>query len=197
MSSQKLDPKDTVKDKNGIDKHVNDKFPLTTYMVAGSSAEKKTDNKIYVMKWGEMVKTNKEDEIHSDMDSDDEEKLTKEPNVRFESIPHRGGINRIRSMYGSPIVATWNEDAEVGIYDVTSALEELDKDQTKKQKKQTKVHGGNKLAGFKHKAEGYALDWSPLTFGRLATGSCNAELNLFQATDETCSNFVKETVVGL
>jgi hypothetical protein len=29
-------------------------------------------------------------------------------------------------MYGSPIVATWNEDAEVGIYDVTPALEELD-----------------------------------------------------------------------
>ena len=36
-----------------------------------------------------------------------------------------------------------------------------------------------------------------MTFGRLATGACNAELNLFQASDETCSSFVKETVSGL
>jgi ribosome assembly protein RRB1 len=56
----------------GVDKHNSDKFPLTTYMVAGSQAEKKADNKIYVMKWSEMYKTNKEDEVHSDMDSDEE-----------------------------------------------------------------------------------------------------------------------------
>ena len=43
----------------------------------------------------------------------------------------------------------------------------------------TKSYAGTKLASFKHKNEGYALDWSPMTFGRLATGSCNAELNLF------------------
>jgi len=109
---------------------------MTAYMVAGSQAEKKSDNRIYVMKWSEMYRTNKEDEVHSDMDSDEEAAVSKEPVVRFESIPHRGGINRIRSMYGSPIVATWNEDAEVGIYDVTPALEELDKqDSSKKQPK--------------------------------------------------------------
>jgi ribosome assembly protein RRB1 len=151
-------------------------------MVAGSQAEKKTDNRIYVMKWSEMLKTNREDEVDSDMNSDEELPAVKEPNVRYESIPHRGGINRIRSMYGSPIVATWNEDAEVGIYDVTPAIEELDTDQTKRQKMgkvATKSYAGTKLASCKHKNEGYALDWSPMTFGRLATGSCNAELNLF------------------
>jgi len=126
QSSQALDPAETIQDKFKRDKHVNDKFPLTTYMVAGSQAEKKTDNRIYVMKWSEMYKTNREDEVHSDMDSDEEASMTREANVRYESIPHRGGINRIRSMYGSPIVATWNEDAEVGIYDITPALEELD-----------------------------------------------------------------------
>jgi len=34
--------------------------------------------------------------------------------------------------------------------------------------------GGCKVAGFKHKFEGYALDWSPMTYGRLASGSNDA-----------------------
>jgi hypothetical protein len=42
----------------------------------------------------------------------------KEPIIRFETVPHRGAVNRVRSMHGSPIVATWNEDAEVGIYNI-------------------------------------------------------------------------------
>jgi ribosome assembly protein RRB1 len=52
-------------------KHRTDKFPLTVYMVAGSQAEKKTENKLYVMKWSEMYKTDKEDEIDSEEDSDE------------------------------------------------------------------------------------------------------------------------------
>jgi len=31
-------------------------------------------------------------------------------------------------MYGTGIVATWNEDGEVGIYDVTQAVDALDQD---------------------------------------------------------------------
>lgn len=87
-------------------------------MVAGSQADKKSENKLYVMKWAEMYKTDKEDEVNSDMDSDEEAQAVKEPIIRFETVPHRGAVNRIRSMHGSPIVATWNEDAEVGIYNI-------------------------------------------------------------------------------
>lgn len=102
---------------------------MTVHMVAGSQAEsgKKNDNKLYVMKWSDMVKTDKEDEIDSDMDSDEENEKFREPIIRFETVPHRGSVNRLRSMYGSPIVATWNEDGEVGIYNVAQAIEELDK----------------------------------------------------------------------
>jgi len=70
------------------------------------------------MKWGEMHKTVNEDDDNSSDDSDNETQR-KEPVIRFESVPHRGAINRIKSMYGSPIVATWNEDAEVGIYNIS------------------------------------------------------------------------------
>lgn len=67
------------------------------------------------MKWADMHKTIKDDDVSSDED----EEQAKEPVMRFETIPHRGCVNRIRSMYGTGIVATWNDENEVGIYDVT------------------------------------------------------------------------------
>jgi hypothetical protein len=81
-----------------------------------------------------MDKTLNNDEMPSDHSSDDEEDIIekmnnriKEPIIRFESIPHRGSVNRIRSLHGSSIVATWSDANEVGIYNVSSALESLDK----------------------------------------------------------------------
>ena len=161
--------------RNNTLRHKKDTFPIDVYLVAGSQAEKRADNRIYVMKWGDMNKTTFEDEECSD--SEEEELRNREPIIRFEAIPVRGGINRIRSMHGTPIVATWSEEAEVAIYNVSSAIEELDRPMpTAKQQMQKKKYGGCKIAGFKHKQEGYALDWSQSTFGRLASGSNDASL---------------------
>jgi ribosome assembly protein RRB1 len=74
-------------------------------------------------------------------------------------------------MHGTGIVATWNDQSEVAIYNISEAVEELDSNIKSKQKK---AYGGTKLASFKHSDEGYALDWSPFTWGRLASGGCNA-----------------------
>jgi len=104
--------------------HKNDQYPMEAYFVAGSQAEKKSDNRIYVMKWADMVKTVDDDESCSDTDEENEK--MRDPVIRFETVPHRGSINRIRSMHGSPIVATWNEDGEVGIYNVAQAIDALD-----------------------------------------------------------------------
>ena len=134
----------------------------------------------------------------------------KEPIIRFESIPHRGSVNRIRSLHGSSIVATWSDENEVGIYNISSAISVLDlpveeeekvpttsKNKKKNKNKPKKAHGGCKVASFKHKSEGYALDWSPNTFGRLASGSCDSQLWVYTAADQNCSSFIKETQVGL
>jgi len=82
-----------------------------------------------------MEKTLNDDDVPEDNSEDDEEDIIeklnskmKEPVIRFESIPHRGCVNRIRTMHGSPIVATWNDEGEVGIYNISSALIELDKE---------------------------------------------------------------------
>ena len=45
-------------------------------------------------------------------------KTPPEPVIRFESIPHRGSVNRIRSLCGGPLVATWSDEGEVGIYNI-------------------------------------------------------------------------------
>ena len=111
--------------RNDTLRHKKDIFPMDVYLVAGSQAEKRADNRIYVMKWGDMNKTTFEDEECSD--SEEEELRNREPIIRFEAIPVRGGINRIRSMHGTPIVATWSEEGEVAIYNVSSAVEELDR----------------------------------------------------------------------
>ena len=88
---------------------------MTVYCVAGSQAEKKADNRLYVMKWGDMHKTVHEDD---ESDSEEERQAPVEPVIRFETVPHRGGVNRVRTMHNSSIVATWNEDCEVGIYNI-------------------------------------------------------------------------------
>jgi ribosome assembly protein RRB1 len=121
------------------------------------------------MKWADMKKTLKEED-ESESQSDEEDN---NPELRFETIPHKGCVNRIRSLHGSGIVATWNDDNEVGIYNISSAIEALDNNDPKT-KNQKKSYGGTKLAAFKYSDEGFALDWSPLTWGRLAAGSCNS-----------------------
>ena len=113
--------------------------------------------------------------------------------MRFEAVPHRGCVNRIRSMQGSGIVATWNDENEVGIYDISAAVEALDV----VGKKAPSSFGGSKIASFKHTDEGFALDWSPLTYGRLAAGCCNSQIWLYQPAEENCSSFVKEISGGL
>jgi len=45
---------------------------MDVYMVAGSQAEKRTDNRIYVMKWGDMHRTTQEDVECSDSDEETE-----------------------------------------------------------------------------------------------------------------------------
>lgn len=143
-----------------------------------------------------MQRTLKDDEELESGEEDDEQEA-KDPIMRFEAVPHRGCVNRIRSMYGTGIVATWNDENEVGIYNISSAIDALDEPAVQGKKKAQQSFGGSKVASFKHSDEGYALDWSPNTFGRLAAGSCNSQIWLYLPADENCSSFVKETQVGL
>jgi ribosome assembly protein RRB1 len=101
--------------KDDVKVHKNDKYPYTVYLAAGSQAQKRSDNRIYVMKWTNMAQTLKP---ANPEESDSDEPEEEQPSLMHEIVPHKGGVNRLRTMHGSSIIATWNDEAEVAIYDV-------------------------------------------------------------------------------
>lgn len=72
LGSNEFDHTQSFMDKNNIRRHKGDRFPMTVYFVAGSQAEKKSDNKIYVMKWTDMHKTVNQDDELSDSDEEND-----------------------------------------------------------------------------------------------------------------------------
>ena len=76
------------------------------------------------MKWSNMHKTLNDDEEQSEEDEEEDTKK-KDPVMVYEAIPHNGGVNRIRSMHGSNLVATWSDENEIGVYDVSKVIDVL------------------------------------------------------------------------
>lgn len=94
-------------------------YPFDVYVVAGSQAVKRTDNKLYVMKWTNLTKTLNEGEGDDDED-------TEEAKLYYEGVPHKGAVNRLRAMHGSNIVATWGDEGDVSIFDMSKAIAQLE-----------------------------------------------------------------------
>ncbi|CAE7942873.1 grwd1, partial [Symbiodinium sp. KB8] len=69
------------------------KMPLTTFFVAGTQADTPKNNSLLVLKASNLVRTqHDEDEDVVDLDEEDD------PVLEIQSIPHYGGINRVRVM---------------------------------------------------------------------------------------------------
>ena len=93
-------------------------------------------------------------------------------------------MNRIRSLINSPIVAFWNEKAEIHILDLTKNYEKLNNN----------VHSHKrdkpKEIVLQSQCEGFALNWNPNKIGQLATGNCLGQIELFE-NDETFTSWKK------
>ncbi|KAH9273214.1 hypothetical protein BASA83_004503 [Batrachochytrium salamandrivorans] len=102
-------------------------FPMTSYVVAGSQADEPSANKIYIMKMSSLYKTKHDGD--DDMDEDDDPNdLDDDPLLESRTIPHEGGINRIRLMPHPEvhIAATMSETGKVHIYDLSQHILALD-----------------------------------------------------------------------
>jgi ribosome assembly protein RRB1 len=66
------------------------------YLVAGTQADRASNNKLVVMKLTQLHRTkhdeDEDDAELSDSDDDDEE----DPVMEVQVIPHQGGVNRVR-----------------------------------------------------------------------------------------------------
>ena len=72
-----------------------DKYPYTTYMVAGSQTNEQ-NGFLYYMKWYNMYKTKYDDDPDKGADSDDEE--AQNPYMKYQKVKVKGNINRIKSI---------------------------------------------------------------------------------------------------
>jgi len=187
--SMVVDYKDPVNSQT-TKRHKLDKYPYTVYLVGGTQTDptSKVSNKLYVMKWSNMYKTQYDNDSESD---DDPDNLDEDPELLYEWVPLKSSINRVRSMNNSPVTALWTEAGEVAIYDTSALFLKLNskkvnnKKKTKKKLKDTNC----KVRGFLHPTEGYALDWSPLKKGVLASGGHDAKIYTYLPTDTSLADW--------
>ncbi|GAU23491.1 hypothetical protein TSUD_81730 [Trifolium subterraneum] len=115
--------------------------------------------------------------------------------LQLRKVTHEGCVNRIRSMTQNPhICASWAESGYVQIWDMSSHLTAL---------AETEVEGVQgvdavqvPLQKFKHRDEGYAIDWSPLVPGRLLSGDCNNNIYLWEPTSAATWNVNQTPFTG-
>jgi ribosome assembly protein RRB1 len=130
----------------------------------------------------------------SDNDEDeDEDNLDEDPVLEYLSVPHFGGVNRVRAQplpAGQPLpassqpyfVASWAETGKVHIWDVRPLIYALDtpsgsvdKERTEKPRYTVDAHS---------RAEGFAMDWAASDTGalRLLTGDIHSKIYLTTST---------------
>ena len=126
----------------------------------------------------------------SDSDDDDEEDetaLDEDASLEFRSIPHFGGINRIRAQPTTHLpspsqpyyVATWAETGKVHIYDVRPTIESLDVPGFTYDKE--KFSSPAYTVANHGRAEGFAMDWASSGSSgglRLLTGDIASKIYL-------------------
>ncbi|KAK0466409.1 WD40-repeat-containing domain protein [Desarmillaria tabescens] len=165
-------------------------FPTTAYFVTGAQGETMKKNELRVCKLSSLHKTQKNGDSDSEDDDDeDDDRLDEDPVLEYRSVPHVGGVNRIRAQPLPPStplppvsqpyhVATWAETGKVHIWDVRPLIESLDvpgyagnKDRTQSPVFTVNSHG---------RAEGFAMDWAasgPSSL-RLLTGDIHSKIYL-------------------
>ena len=180
------------------------RFPHALIAAVGTQADRPDRNQLTIMKLsdlsrieaetdddilGEEYDSSKKDgggEEDDDDDSSSDDEVDLDPIMEHYSMDHRGGVNRVRVMPQQPhVVATWSDAGTVNLYNVESILERFSVSEGKAASSSSdpkKVAGAPSKPFFtysKHGTEGYAMDWSPVKEGVLATGDCNGGIHVW------------------
>ncbi|XP_027919802.1 glutamate-rich WD repeat-containing protein 1-like [Vigna unguiculata] len=177
---------------------VRTEFPHTVYFMAGTQAEKPSWNSIGIFKVSHISGKRREpvpkvetddsgmdgEDSDDDDDSEEEDKdVAQGPSLQLRKVGHQGCINRIRSMPQNPhICAAWADTGHVQVWDLSSHLNALAETETEGVQGVAAVFNQDPLHKFKHKDEGYAIDWSLLVPGRLVSGDCDNSIYLWEPT---------------
>ena len=177
---------DVIADANNSADRVNT-FPQTAYLVSGTNADKAHLNKLLILKLSQMgpvKKQSENDDEVDDSDDDDDEDL---PDLQSVSIAHSGCVNRIRArtIGDRTVAATFSELGVVHLWDLSNPLAAIeDASAVAKWNKHQEKNPQKAIFSFAgHNSEGYAIDWSPTTDGRLATGDCLKHIFLWNLAE--------------
>ncbi|KAK9724240.1 hypothetical protein RND81_05G057900 [Saponaria officinalis] len=200
---------DIVRDSLGL---IRTEFPHTIYVVTGTQAEKPSDNSVNIFKLSNISGKRrdlvpKKPVVGSDMDSDDDDSDDDDsdedelglggPVLQSRKVAHQGCVNRIRSMPQSPhICAAWGDTGYVQVWDFSKHLNFLAESEATASEVASSLFNLAPISIFKHKDEGYAIDWSPLVPGRLVTGDCKNSIYLWEPESGTKWNVDKNPFVG-
>ena len=169
-------------------------FPHTLYMVAGTQAEKAGDNSIQLARLTQLSRLRgaaAEDSDESEDESSDEDEEEGDTSLRpgrpvlqLQSVPHHGGVNRIRCSPATPsLVATWSDAGRVQVWDLAQPLAALNAETATARASKAVARLAPRQVFSGHKAEGYALAWSAVAPGRLLSGDCEGAIHLWEPTD--------------
>ncbi|KAL0747489.1 hypothetical protein Bca101_029491 [Brassica carinata] len=195
---------DILGDKLGLNRT---EFPHTLYMVAGTQAEKAPLNSIGLFKISNVSGKRRdvvpktvvngddamEDEDDEDEDSDSDEEsedgASTTPIIQVRRVAHHGCVNRIRAMPQNPhICVSWADSGHVQVWDMSSHLNALAESETEGKDGTSPALNHAPLVNFSgHKDEGYAIDWSPATAGRLLSASGSWTVDPIPLTGHTAS----------
>ena len=176
------------------------KYPMTAYVVSGTQADNGDRNRIVVMKWSNLQKTNKDGQLDhddddeeetssnkyriegdSDSDSGNDDELEGDPELEFRMIKHNSGVNRIRAMpQMNSLVASMSDNKSVYIHNIQAELDALDGRGTKPGMCASASGANKPVHVFNgHKAEGFGMAWNPHQVGMFASGDCHGKAYLW------------------
>lgn len=188
-------------------------YPLNCTVVMGSQASESNKNKLVFLKMGNLHRTrgkrarskksaikvsNDSDDSSASEDSGDEDDegvipTSEEGTLQSAEIKHEGTVNRIRVMpQQSNIVAVWGESGRVSLIDATPALDTLNRDNRNRMSATRSIPPSAVKPFFSfagHRIEGYALDWSRVTEGRMLSGACNGSIYLWEPSEREAAGW--------
>ncbi|EPQ60500.1 glutamate-rich WD repeat containing [Gloeophyllum trabeum ATCC 11539] len=191
---------DVLRDNLGDERQ---RYPATAYIVSGTQADTAKNNEVVVYKLSSLHRTQK-DEEDSDDENDDDEDLDEDPVLEFRTIPHHGGVNRVRAQPLPPstplppvsqpyYTATWAETGKVHVWDIRPLIESLDTPGYTIDK--SRSHTPAYTVNSHGRAEGFAMDWASSGSGssglRLLTGDVQSKIYLTTVTPSGFNTFAQ------
>ncbi|RWS22442.1 glutamate-rich WD repeat-containing protein 1-like protein, partial [Leptotrombidium deliense] len=187
---------DIIEDDCGSGDERANRFPLAFSMVSGTQGPKVHINSLLVMRMSNLHR-NKEKE-NEEEEEDEESEDEKEPEFECVQIPHVGCVNRVRQtvLGNKVVVATWSETGSVHLWDISRALHAVNDKEAMSLYQKNNETPAPIFTFSGHQTEGFAVDWSKVSSGTLATGDCTKNIHIWKPRDAFTWHVDQQPLVG-